>query len=296
MTDTLWLTAALAGLVIVATWLARRAHRRLLATVSLVTLPVTSSHLGNQREVVILLPPGYAASRDRAYRVLYIHDGQDREALRLHETLARLQARRAIAPVIVVAVPTNDERLREYGTAVAPNAQGLGNRAGDYALFITEELQPLIEERFRICGRAIILGASLGGLSAFDVAWNHPGHFAAVGVMSGSFWWRAADDETAVTPGRRIAHEMVRGAAEIPDLQFWFQAGTRDETSDRDGNGVIDAIQDTMELMDELAARGYVAGRDMVYVVVAGGRHNYATWAAVLPEFLQWALVPGRRC
>ena len=66
-------------------------------------------------------------------------------------------------------------------------------------------------------------------------------------------------------------------------------AGTLDETDDRDGNGVIDAIQDTTELMDELAAKGYQREIDMVYVQVDGGRHNQSTWAIVLPDFLRWA-------
>lgn len=293
MAPVFWLTTAVVGLLLVANWRARRAHRKLLATVPVVTLPVSSAHLGNQRDVVVFLPPEYDAEARRVFPVLYVHDGQDRESLMLHETLARLQARRALQPVIVVAVPTNDDRLREYGTAVAANAQGLGDRAGAYAAFVTEELMPLIEARFRTRGRALILGASLGALSAFDVAWNHGDRFAGVGVLSGSFWWRAATDETAIAPNRRIAHEMVRTAPRPPDLRLWFQAGTRDETSDRDGNGVIDAIQDTTELIDELVGRGYRLGHNVVYVEVAGGRHNYTTWAAVLPEYLRWALAPG---
>ena len=56
-----------------------------------------------------------------------------------------------------------------------------------------------------------------------------------------------------------------------------------------DGNGVIDAIQDTTELVDELAARGYARGREVVYRETAGGRHDEETWAKELPGFLRWA-------
>ena len=49
---------------------------------------------------------------------------------------------------------------------------------------------------------------------------------------------------------------MTGDTAAKPPLRLWFQAGTRDEAEDRDGNGVIDAIQDTTELIDELAAKG----------------------------------------
>jgi enterochelin esterase-like enzyme len=293
MASVLWLGATLGGLLVLFTWLGRRSHQRLLATVAVVTLPgVASTVLGNSRDLTVYLPRDYATDQHRAYPVLYLNDGQDRGELALHEALARLQARGEMQPALVVAVPTNADRLREYGTAVAPNAQGLGDRAAAFAAFMTDEVMPLIAERFRTCGRAVVLGASLGGLSAFDLAWNHPDRFGRVGVLSGSFWWRAKDEETAVMPGRRIAHEMVRRGARV-NQRFWFEAGTRDETSDRDGNGVIDAIQDTTELIDELLALGYVAGQDVVYVEVAGGRHHYGTWAAVLPDFLRWALGPA---
>lgn len=72
-------------------------------------------------------------------------------------------------------------------------------------------------------------------------------------------------------------------------LRLWFEAGTKDETDDRDGNGVIDAIQDTTELIDELVRRDFVRGPDLVYREVKDGRHHESTWAQALPEFLAWA-------
>jgi len=75
-------------------------------------------------------------------------------------------------------------------------------------------------------------------------------------------------------------------------LRLWFQTGTRDETADRDGNGVIDAIQDTTELIDELVAKGFQRGIDVAYRESEGGEHHESTWARVLPEFLQWSFPP----
>ncbi len=72
-----------------------------------------------------------------------------------------------------------------------------------------------------------------------------------------------------------------------------FQAGTRDEVSDRDGDGVIDAIQDTLELIAELSAAG-CEPEQITYVEVPGGRHDFETWARVLPVFLEWAFSPGQ--
>ena len=289
------LTVALGGLLALFTWAARRRQRWLLATVERVVLPgVVSAALGNQRDVVVHLPPGYRRrdSGESRYDVLYLNDGQQAEALGLRETLARLSVAGRIRPVVAVAIPTNDDRLHEYGTAVAASSRGLGSLASAYRHFVLDELMPCIEVEFRTLPRAVFLGVSLGGLSAFDIAWSCPERFRAVGVMSGSLWWRAADNERRITPGRRIAHSLVRAAARPPDLRFWFQAGTRDEVCDRDGNGIIDAIQDTTELIDELLAAG-LPREDVAYVQIDGGRHDDETWARVLPDFLQWAFTPG---
>ena len=192
---------------------AKRRRQTFLNAVEVITLQdVASARLGNERDVWVYLPPGYREHPVTRYEVLYIHDGQEREALGLHETLVRLMSVGKIKPIIVVAVPTNNNRLHEYGTAIAPNRLNLGAQAGDYTHFLVEELIPLIDRDFRTGPGAVLLGMSLGGLSAFDIAWHNPDRFSAVGVMSGSFWWRAGDDETNIDPGRRIAHALVRRA------------------------------------------------------------------------------------
>ncbi|MBK7897318.1 MAG: esterase family protein [Anaerolineaceae bacterium] len=237
------------------------------------------------------MPPGYAQETNRRYPILYVNDGQDQEALQIRETLAKLFQRRQMPPIIVVAVPTNPHRLQEYGTAVCPNAQNLGTKAGEYGRFLTTELMPAIEQQFRTSPHPAnvgILGVSLGGLSAFDIAWNQPELFGVVGVMSGSFWWRAAEDETKMPPNQLIAHALVRQTPEKPKLRLWFEAATQDEASDRDGNGIIDAIQDTLELIAELKVLGFTRD-EVVYVEAPGGRHNYDTWAQLFPHFLRWA-------
>lgn len=286
-------TAVLTLLLILARHEVQRQRTIRLATVDVVRLPnFASQALGNSREITVFLPPGYAQASSRRYPTLYVNDGQDQEALHLRETLATLFQRQQIPPIIVVAVPTNPDRLQEYGTAVCPNAQLLGTRAGEYGRFLTTELLPAINQQFRTSqdpAKVGLFGVSLGGLSAFDIAWNYPDLFGMVGVMSGSFWWRAAEDETRMPPDLLIAPAMVRGTAVKPPLRLWFEAATQDEASDRDGNGVIDAIQDTLELIAELHVLGFAPGKEVAYVEVPGGRHNYETWSQLFPHFLRWA-------
>ena len=55
------------------------------------------------------------------------------------------------------------------------------------------------------------------------------------------------------------------------------------EVSGRKGFGVK-----ADDLVDALVARGYVMGKDVVHLTVAGG-HDQGTWGGVLPQFLVFA-------
>jgi len=253
-----------------------------------------SKSLNNRRSIEVFLPFGYTSDANATvrYKVLYANDGQDMTSLQLKQTLEQLDYAKSIAPLIVVAVYANADRTKEYGTAGIPNAQGLGAKAAAYTHFLTSEVMPYINANFHTqtgASNTGIMGASLGGLAAFDMAWKHPHLFGKVGVFSGSFWWRTDDTNVNTKQVSRIMHGIVRHSPMRPGLKMWFEVGTHDETSDRDGNGIIDAIQDTTELMDELRVKGYRDHSDMLYVQVAGGKHNQETWATVLPNFLTWA-------
>lgn len=255
-----------------------------------------SHYLHNLRDLTIYLPDDYDRAPQRVYPVLYVNDGQDLRGMNTAQTLASLYAANAIQRLTVVGVHATEARLQEYGPLGAASAHGLGRRADSYARFLLEEVRPYILAHYRAHtapAHTAIGGWSLGGLSAFDLAWEHTEIFRAAGVFSGSFWWRAEDGDLATRLASRVAHRKVRNGKKRAGLRFWFEAGTNDETDDRDNNGVIDAIQDTTELMDELRAKGYRDEMDMTYVQVEGGEHNPATWAKVLPDFLKWAFPVG---
>ena len=162
--------------------------------------------------------------------------------------------------------------------------------------FLLTEVMTLIEARYRVVpgpASTAIMGWSPGGLSAFDLAWRHPDRFSAVGVFSGSFWWRTDDHDVPAKQASRIMHRRVRETPGHPALRMWLETGLQDETSDRDGDGVIDAVQDTGELVGELEQKGYRPGLDVVHITVIGG-HDLPTWKRLLPEWLAWAF-PGDR-
>lgn len=242
------------------------------------------------REIRLHLPAGGVTA---ATPLLVALDGQRMPDWQLDEALAALSRAGECTAPLVVAIPSSAERIEEYGMAERLDYAGRGRKAAAFQHFVLERVLPAVWARHGVGARPErtgIFGASLGGLAAFDLAWRHPEVFGVVGVFSGSLWWRGEDGDAATQQSSRLMHAQVRATAARPTLRCWFQAGTADETDDRDGNGVIDAIQDTTELIDELAAQGFRRDSDVVYREVAGGEHNERTWAQVLPEFLRWAL------
>jgi len=261
------------------------------APLSLYPHTLTSAYLGREVALSILLPPGLTADT-AALPVLYLNDGQDLPRLGLQATLATLFADNKVQPFVLVAIHANEDRLQEYGTADRPDYLGRGSKAAAYTRFVLEELLPFVQLHYRVStdpAQAVFAGFSLGGLSAFDMVWHHPEAFAQVGVFSGSFWWRSQALGPDYTPAARIMHAIVGEGGLHPSHRFWLQTGTLDEHNDRNANGVIDSIDDCLDLIEVLREQGLDADRALRYVQVEGGRHHPHTWGQVMPDFLQWA-------
>ena len=241
-------------------------------------------------DVEVYTPPGFSLSKE-AYPVLVLNDGQDSETMGLESILNSLSAEGAIFPFVVAGVFCGD-RIQEYGVANKPDYKKRGAKAKEYGRFIIEHLLPTLAHRYRIDpnhSENVIAGYSLGGLSAMDIAWNHPEYFRRSGSFSGAFWWRKRALDKGYTEQDRIMHHAVRKGKLKKGMKFWFMAGTDDETADRNNNGIIDAIDDTLDLISELIQLGYKPYYDVAYHEEQGGRHDVPTWGKAMPVFLKWA-------
>jgi enterochelin esterase-like enzyme len=222
--------------------------------------------------------------------LLLINDGQNMEELGLGEILENLISNKKISPVLCVGIYAGD-RIMEYGTAGELDYLGRGYKAGLYTRFIMEELIPFIKVTYNIksFSQKSFAGFSLGGLSALDIVWNHPHEFRIAAVFSGSLWWRTKSLEDGYNEDTdRIMHACIRNGNYKRGLKFFFQTGTLDETMDRNHNGIIDSIDDTLGLINELEEKGYDVTNDIMYLELQEGRHDIATWAKAMPEFLKW--------
>ena len=223
--------------------------------------------------------------------LLLINDGQNLEEMLFENILDNVFSESSTC-LLCVGIHCGIDRKNEYGTANVLDFKKRGSKAADYTKFIFEELLPFIRSTCQITSfkEKSFCGFSLGGLSALDIVWNHPHEFSKVGVFSGSFWWRtlSQDDKLFDENQHRIMHQQIKEAGFYPWLKFFFEVGTMDETADRNNNGIIDAIDDTVSLIDELVLKGYREGEDIKYLELNDGKHDVATWAKAFPSFLKW--------
>lgn len=230
--------------------------------------------------------------------LLVINDGQNLDEIAFGSILNGLVESGQIRPLFCVGLHCNKDRIDEYGTAVQTDFAGRGKKAAAYQQFIVDELLPFLHTEYGIDSFSdkAIAGFSMGGLSAIDTLWNYPDVFSTAGVFSGSLWWRSKDLGDGYNDNTdRIMHRQIRNGGHKPGKRFYFMTGSLDETADRNNNGVIDSIDDTLDLIKELEAVGYDRESAIVYVNDDKGRHDVPTWGKALPQFLLWlSPSPGR--
>ena len=223
--------------------------------------------------------------------LLLINDGQNLEEMKFSTMVDALLQSGQISPVLCVGIHAGKDRKNEYGTAKILDYEGRGAKAAAYNQFILEDLLPFIHTHFGISQfrQKAIAGFSLGGLTALDMTWNYPDVFSIAGVFSGSLWWRTKSlDDDYNDDTDRIMHEQIRMGSYQPGLRFYFTTGSLDETADRNNNGIIDSIDDTQALIEELAKTGYNTETDIRYINYEDGRHDIETWGRAMPAFLLW--------
>lgn len=266
--------------------------------------------------VRVMLPTGYRRDARPGYPVLYLNDGQDFEAVNVQARVSSMQRRGEIRPMLVVAIDMPPDRMAGYGlsdrvagrSVVAKTKYGpVGTQAHAYSEWLVKTLVPTIDAKFNTRGEAAsrsLLGWSLGALNAFSVGWQYPETFGRVGAFSPSFWLSERNEDAQAVQASRIAHQLVEGSEWKPRPRFLFAVGDAEETDDRDGDGLIDVLDDTRDLLQGidgkggLRAKGYTINLDFaaqadrssaVLYRLPAGEHNQKSWARMLPAFLRWA-------
>jgi predicted alpha/beta superfamily hydrolase len=238
----------------------------------LIVLPqLYSPQLDNRRDVLVHLPPSYHTSL-RRYPVLYMHDGQnlfDRatgycgQEWQVDETMLALSAERLEA--IVVGLPhMGTDRIAEYN----PFAVQRGGRGERYLSFLADTVKPLIDRELRTRPDRVatgLVGSSMGGLISLYGYFLRPDIFGLVGSLSPALWY-----------GRQAIYSYVAQAQFVAG-RIYLDHGSRENNAAR--------------MRDLLLEKGYVEGRDLLYVNEPGGEHSENAWARRLPDALRFLLL-----
>lgn len=166
---------------------------------------VWSSTLKEQRPYLVYLPPSYddTTSAPQRYPVLYLLDGDAHfhSVSGLIQILATgVNATYAIPEMIVVAIPNTDRTRDMTPTRVETGFDGkpspffkTSGGMGNFFTFLKAELIPAVENRYRTMPYRVLVGHSLGGITAINALYTIPEIFNAYVAIDPSLWW---DDKT----------------------------------------------------------------------------------------------------
>lgn len=239
---------------------------------------VHSPELGNERDLLVSLPGGYAKG-DRLYPVIYMHDGQNlfdpatsfSGSWNVDLTMAEMSLEGLDA--IVVGIPNmGRDRLAEYSPFEHPQ---LGGGSGDaYLEFLIDTVKPLIDERYLTAPdreHTGIAGSSLGGLISLYAFFRHPKVFGFAGVLSPSLWLTEAK-----------MFEFIEASPFVPG-KLYLDVG--DQEGERH-------VTKALKLLDLLEEKGYRQGVDLMWVEEEHGWHHESAWARRFRDALPFLLPP----
>ena len=158
-------------------------------------LDIDSRVLGERRSAAVSLPASYDRLPRQRYPVLVLLDGP--EQLAHTESLVRFLARGEQIPEMIIVAVANTQRSRDLTPPLPPGSKGRGPLAGDapvggadaFLAFLSDELLPTLDQRYRTAAWRGLLGHSFGGLFGVHALTEKPELFRAYLLASPSLWW-----------------------------------------------------------------------------------------------------------
>jgi predicted alpha/beta superfamily hydrolase len=233
-----------------------------------------STILGNDRNLIVYLPPDYDTNPNRRYPVLYMHDGQNifdgmtsyipNQEWRADEAAEGLIQAGLIEPLIIVGIDNAGiDRGNEFlPTSAKMGGQSMGGRADQYGKMIQQEIIPLINAKYRTKRgpkNTALAGSSFGGIITLYLGIHHPDLFGRLAVVSPSIWW-----------DNRVMLKQIAALPAKPNVRIWLDIGTAE------GN---EAVKDTQDAAKALADKGFRPGKDLAVYIDNGAAHNESAWA-----------------
>lgn len=243
------------------------------------TISVYSPAVGRSQQVIVYLPPGYAAHRQRRYPVFYLLHGSPGLPNALLLTVRagvvedELVAKHRVRPMILVMPSGSPGRFVDTEWA-----NGAGPKSA-WETFLARDVVDAIDTRYRTIrsgGARALAGLSEGGYGALNIALHHPREFRVAESWSG---YMRADPIVSVF-GRdvsklRLNSPAVTVGAAAPTLRrarttIWFYSSRGDL-----------ALRQNEAFAAELR-RLHIRHR---FLVVPGG-HTWRVWRGNYPAAL----------
>lgn len=187
---------------------------------------IDSKYVNEKRVINVWTPPNYKQSND-SLPVLYMPDGGIKEDFpHIANTIAKLIKNKSMPPFILVGIE-NTERGRDLTgfSEVEKDAKycPITDGAKNFRAFISEELVPEINKKYRTKNKKGIIGESLAGLFVMETFFIKPKTFDFYIAMDPSLWWNN--------------HYLVRNSNKLltnfpnKDIRLWFAGSSAKDIS-----------------------------------------------------------------
>lgn len=237
------------------------------------TFSMVSPELQTTKKIWFYLPKNYNASKKK-YSVIYMPDAQNLFDAKtaysgewnIDEKLDSLSAQ-----VIVVGIEHGNEKRLEELTPYPHEKYG-GGKANQYLDFIVNTLKPSIDKKYRTKTdktHTLIIGSSLGGLTAFYATLKYPEVFGKAGVFSPAFWINRKDIITLTEQTQKIK------------AKYYFLCG--------DKEGDDDSMVKDLNTMENIINTKRCSCKHLnKKTIIKGGQHNEKLWRDGFVKALLW--------
>ena len=247
-------------------------------------LSVFSKSLNKDKRVFVYLPKSYETT-DKHYPVLYMHDGQnlfDDLTANMNcgwKIIDSYTDHPDLPELIIVGVESDQDRSDELVPYEFRYKDGTkaGGKAHLYLDFITTELKPLIDKKYRTFKsqkNTGIMGSSFGGVNSTYAAFAYSEFFTRFGCVSNAYYYGGFFKE-------------LKALAKKADLssvkKFWMDTGTNETDNEVVNKLYIDSNQEMYDILKEEIPKG-----KLHFELVEGGIHHETDWEKRFPDIIKY--------